>query len=340
MRELQDFARATSTPLGYFFLPQPPEERLPIPHFRTFDDESTFRPSPDLFDTILAMERRQAWMREYLVEEGQQRLPFVHSTKTADPPSEVAWGMRQSLGLVDGWASQEPTWISALRMLQKRMEEIGILVVVNSVVGNNTHRPLDVSEFRGFVLADDYAPLVFVNGSDGKAAQMFTLAHELAHVWFGSSAAFDLRELQPSADRTEEACNKVAAEFLVPEDHMRQFWPRVARDPQRFQLAARWFKVSEIVAARRALDLRLIAIKDFLTFYHSSLDKEKHTDQPRGGGDFYLTQNLRVGRRFAESVIHATREGRLLYREAYHLTGLYGKAFEKYAALLERGGRS
>ena len=340
MKELERLARATSTPLGYFFLPEPPEERLPIPHFRTFSDEPTFRPSPDLLDTILMMERRQAWMREYLIDEGQEPLPFVRSANTADQPTRVAHLMRASLGLVGGWAAQQPTWTNALRMLEKRMEDIGILVVVNSVVGNNTHRTLDVGEFRGFVLADEYAPLVFVNGSDGKAAQMFTLAHELAHVWFGSSAAFDLRELQPSDDQTEEACNKVAAEFLVPENDLRQLWPRAANGPQRFQQVARWFKVSEIVAARRALDLKLIAIKEFLNFYRTSLEKERQAGQAQGGGDFYLTQNLRVGRRFGESVVHAAREGRLLYREAYQLTDLYGKAFERYAEQIDLRGRS
>lgn len=339
MRELEKLSKATSTPLGYFFLLKPPEERLPIPHFRTYTDEPTFRPSPDLLDAILLMERRQAWMRENLIEQGQEPLPYVRSADIVDQPARVSQEIRAVLGLVDGWAAQQSTWTSALRMLEKRMEDIGILVVVNSVVGNNTHRTLDVGEFRGFVLADEYAPLVFVNGADGRAAQMFTLAHELAHVWFGSSAAFDLRELQPSADHTEEVCNRVAAEFLVPEEDMRVAWIGIAHNPQRFQEAARRFKVSEIVAARRALDLKLITVKEFLGFYRDYLEKERQRAPVSGGGDFYLAQNLRVGRRFGESVIRAAKEGRLLYREAYQLTGLHGKAFEEYANRLGLGER-
>src|SRR5208282_5042190 len=125
--------------------------------------------------------------------------------------------IRQTLGIESGWAARQPTWTAALRELFRKVEEVGILVVVNGVVANNNHRKLDPFEFRGFVLVDEYAPLVFLNGADGKAAQVFTMAHELAHVWFGSSAAFDLRELQPADEQMEKACDRVAAEFLVPE---------------------------------------------------------------------------------------------------------------------------
>lgn len=338
VRQLEDLANATATPLGYFFLSEPPDERLPIPHFRTGDDRQDFRPSPDLLETVETMERRQAWMREYLIEQGQEPLPFVGTAKLTDEPGRVARHMRDTLGLAEGWAADQPGWTGALRELQRRIDKLGILVVVNGIVGNNTHRKLDVKEFRGFVLVDRYCPLVFVNGADGKAAQMFTLAHELAHIWFGSSAAFDLRELQPARNETERVCNRVAAEFLVPGYELRELWSRVHRDPGRFQSIARRFKVSELVAARRALDLSLITKNEFLDFYEAYLQEERRAAaQDREGGNFYATQSLRIGRRFAEAVVLATREGRVLYREAYQLTGLYGRAFEGYAKRLESG---
>ena len=218
------------------------------------------------------------------------------------------------------------------------MEDAGIIVTVSGIVGNNTRRKLDPSEFRGFVLVDEYAPLVFVNGADGKAAQMFTLAHELAHVWFGSSAAFDLRDMLPAPDTTEQACNRVAAEFLVPEFQLRQYWPSATRATEPFQAVARHFKVSVLVAARRALDLRLVTRNNFLEFYRAYLeDERRRAATPSEGGNFYASQNLRLGRRFAEAVVRATKEGRLLYREAYQLTGLYGNSFERYAEALGLG---
>jgi Zn-dependent peptidase ImmA (M78 family) len=339
LRQLEALAKKTLTPLGYFFLDQPPEDRLPIPDFRTVDDLSVHTPSPNLLDTVQMMQRRQAWMRDFLIEQGQPRLAFVGAAEPTEDPVLVADEIRRVLGTGEDWAAQQRTWTDALRALRLAVEEAGILVVINGIVGNNTHRKLDPGEFRGFVLADEYAPLVFVNGADGKAAQMFTLAHELVHVWFDKSAAFDLRELQPAEDRIERACNKVAAEFLVPESELRLLWKNAQREPDPFQVIARNFKVSTLVAARRAMDLALISRDAFFDFYSAYIaDERRLTARKRTGGDFYANQDARVGRRFAHAVVRAAKEGRLLYREAYQLTGLRGKTFDKYAKSLGYGG--
>jgi Zn-dependent peptidase ImmA (M78 family) len=339
LRQLEEFARATATPFGYLFLEQPPEESLPIPHFRTLAGQAPRRPSADLLETVYSLQRRQAWLREYLESEGEEPLAFVGSARTQDAPQAVAARMREALGLQPDWAQRLPTWTDALQELRRRMEEGGITVVVSGIVGNNTRRKLDPAEFRGFVLVDEYAPFVFVNGADGKAAQMFTLAHELAHVWLGSSAAFDLRNLEPAEDATEQACNRIAAEFLVAEELLRQVWPSVWREAEPFQALARRFKVSELVVARRALDLRLISRDAFFEFYEAySQGERRQASRETEGGNFYATQTLRLGRRFAETLVRATREGKVSYKEAYRLTGLYGRTFERYAKALGFGG--
>jgi len=336
LKQLEQVAKATSTPLGYFFLQEPPVERLPIPHFRTIDDHQTDSPSPNLLETVQMMKRRQEWLREYYIDKRYEPLPFVGSKNINHTPIEVANEIKEVLGLKEGWAAKCQNWKDALRMLFIKTDDAGIFVVVNGIVENNTHRKLDVNEFRGFVLVDEYAPIIFINGADGKAAQMFTLAHELAHVWYGFSAAFDLQKLQPANHEIENFCNKVAAEFLVPEIELHQIWPRYRRNSERFQLLARHFKVSEIVIARRALDLTLITREEFFEFYQNRITVEVSED--RSGGDFYKTQTFRVGRRFIETVIRATREGKLLFNEAYRLTGLRGKTFYEYAERLGFGG--
>ena len=332
LKQLQALARATLTPLGYFFLASPPEDRLPIPDFRTVKDAPVQRPGPNLLESVQMMQRRQAWMREFLIEQGQPPLEFVGSAWPADAPARVAAAIRRVLGVGGGWTAEQPTWTAALRALRAAAEAAGILVVINGIVGNNTHRKLDPAEFRGFVLADVYAPLVFINGADGKAAQMFTLAHEFAHVWLARSAAFDLRNLQPAGDEIEMACNKIAAEFLIPETELHELWPRAQSDPEPFQTVARHFKVSVLVAARRALDLELIAKSEFFEFYRAYQEDERRVAAKRsGGGDFYANQDVRIGRWFGYAVVRAAREGRLLYRDAYELTGLYGKTFDRYS---------
>lgn len=341
LKQLEKLAKATSIPLGYFFLSNPPEEKLSIPHYRTVKDEGAGQPSPNLLETVQTMERRQQWMRDYLIRLGNQPLDYVGRANLSTNPKLVARNMRKTLGLENDWASKQPNWQEALRTLIKKIEDIGIVVVINGIVGNNTHRKLDVAEFRGFVLIDDYAPFIFVNGRDGKAAQMFTLAHELAHVWYGASAAFDLANLQPADIKIENMCNEAAAEFLAPEDELFHLWKRVGTSEDRFKQIARHFKISEIVAARRALDLKLIAKEDFFLFYEAyvkRLRQEEEETKTDGGGNFYAIQNMRIGRRFAEAVIRAAKEGALLYREAYRLTGLSGTTFDKFAEYVD-GGR-
>lgn len=337
LKQLESLAKITYTPLGYFFLNNPPVERLPIPHFRTVNGNiQSSAPSPELIETVQMMERRQEWMHEYLVNQRYDYLQFVGSKSINDNPNQIAKEIKDTLGLKNGWAANCKTWQEALRMLFQKVDEARILLVVNGIVGNNTHRKLNVSEFRGFVLVDEYAPLIFINGADGKAAQMFTLAHELAHIWYGSSAAFDLHELQPAHNETEIACNRVAAEFLVPEAELSKIWLRLNNETDKFQQLARQFKVSEIVAARRALDLSLITLEQFFEFYNSRITFESGNSS--SGGNFYATQTFRIGRRFAETIIIAAKEGKILYNDAYRLTGLNGNTFSEFASRLGFGG--
>jgi Zn-dependent peptidase ImmA (M78 family)/transcriptional regulator with XRE-family HTH domain len=333
LHQVEQLAQKTHTPLGYLFLPEPPVERLPVPDFRTVGDQGVrCRPSPDLLDTIQSMQRRQDWLREYLAEQGETPLPFIGSVRLGDAPEVVVEDMRRVLGITPSWARDHDTWESALRDLRRVIETAGVVAVVNGIVGNNTHRVLKPGEFRGFVLCDPLAPLVFVNGADSKSAQMFTLAHEMAHLWLGRDGVFDLPGLQPSNDEVEQFCNRVAAEFLVPAAEFGGAWSASTESSRRFHFVANRFKVSPVVAARRALDLGVITRTEFFAFYRDYRDGETKRDARRAsGGDFYANQDYRVGQRFGEAVVQAVNQGRILYTEAYQLTGLHGDTFERFA---------
>lgn len=334
-KQLEAFARATHTPFGFLFLPEPPPEPLPIPDFRTVHDRPA-RPSPDLLDTIYAMQRRQDWMREERIDGESDPLDFVGNARLTDDPAAVGQEMRRTVGLDDGWAAAVPSWQEAVSDLRRRIEALGVLAVINGIVGNDTHRKLDVDEFRGFALTDRYAPLIFVNGADAKSAQMFTVAHELAHVWLGAEgegiSGFD--GLFPGDGRIEKFCDQAAAEFLVPARELREFWSGVKSASDAFERAARHFKVSPIVAGRRAMDLRLVSRATFFDFYQAYTTRERQRARATAGGNFYNNQNTRVGEAFATSVIRAAIGGRLTFKEAYDLTGLRGGAFQQYAKRL------
>lgn len=337
LKQLEVFAKRTMTPFGYMLLSEPPKEKLPIPDFRTVGDTPIDRPSPNLIDTLHDMQRRQTWMRDHLIEQGYAKLKFVGSAKRVRDVEQVVASMRSTLGLDRAnWASQLKTWEDALRFLRGRIEAAGILVSICGIVGVNTSRALDPEEFRGFVLSDPYAPLIFVNGADSTSAQMFTIAHELAHIWVGKDGLFNLPHMMPHDNKVEKFCNRVAAEFLVPAESLRKRWPKAKKATSPFSYLASKFKVSPLVAARRALDLKLINQHEFFNFYHEyqadwAAAKRKRKEEKKSGGQFYVNQDARLGKRFAYAVVQAAREGKILYGDAYALTGLKGKTFDTYA---------
>jgi Zn-dependent peptidase ImmA (M78 family) len=334
-KQLEKFAKAVRVALGYLFLPEPPEEKLPIPDFRTVEATKHERPSPDLLDTIYTMQRRQDWLREDRIECEAEPLEFVGSAKLTHDPSAIGREMRLAVGLADGWAAKITTWELAVGELRRLIEELGVIAVINGVVGNNGHRKLHVEEFRGFALSDQYAPAIFVNGADAKSAQMFTLAHELAHLWLGQSALTDVGVQTKHSSKVETWCDKAAAEFLVPAQELRTAWKELRSTSSPFLVGARAFKVSPIVIGRRAMDLSLVSKAEFFTFYEAYTKQERQKkESAAGGGDFYRTQNSRVGEMFAREVVFAALDGRVSFKEAYSLTGLNGGAFQEYAERL------
>lgn len=334
-KQLETFARATRVPFGYLFLPEPPPVDIPISDFRTLNNQYTGTASPELLDTIQTMQLRQAWLRENRIEVEGDKLAFVGSARLSDDPAAVGREMRRVLELEDGWAERVPTWQAAVGLLRTAIEETGVMAVINGVVGNNTHRRLDVAEFRGFALSDEFAPLLFVNGADAKSAQMFTLAHELAHLWLGSAGTgvSGFTGIFPEGSDVELFCDRAAAEFLVPGTEMRARWPAFRLEPAPFERLARAFKVSPIVAGRRAMDLRLVDRRAFFDFYEEYNQRDRRPARA-SGGDFYKNQNVRVGKLFSLQVIQAAKEGRIGFKHAYELTGLHAGAFQEYASRL------
>ena len=283
--QLRDFAKKTNVPFGYLFLQRPPVEEVPIPFFRTLTGE-TGDIDINLRDTILTLQQRQDWVKEYLKDQGEEPLPFSSKFTVEADIMDVVEDIKTTLGLSTNWAAEVANWQKALDLLAEKVEENGVFIIFNSVVGLNNHRPIKVEDCRGFVLYDELAPFMFVNAADSKSAQMFTIVHELAHLWIGKSAGFDFRSMQPSDDEAELFCDKVAAEFLVPESTFEEAW----YEGINFEVLARKFKVSQIVVARRALDLNKISLQEFFDFYNSRTDYyQQKKETQSSGGDFYAT---------------------------------------------------
>lgn len=332
VKQLEDFTRKLHVPFGYMFLDEPPKEEIPIPFFRSGHKNPEVREiSLNVYHTIQILQERQTWLREYLAQTGYEDLEFIGKYGIEDSYKDVVKDIRKTLGLDPNWAKDLSSWEDALDLLTAKIEEAGIIVTFNGIVGNNTRRPISVEECRGFVLADLKAPFLFVNSKDAKAGQMFTLAHELAHLWLGKTAGFDQANLLPADHPVELFCDQVAAEFLVPEDYLTERW-KITQD---FKNLSRHFKVSPIVIARRVMDLNLIERSEFFEFYHSYMEgwrlkKQAQKEKDNKGGNFYATVRKRIGVRFASFVHSAVQEGNLLYRDAYRLTSLKGNSYERF----------
>jgi Zn-dependent peptidase ImmA (M78 family) len=321
LKQVEALAKATHTPVGYLFLPQPPVETLPLPDFRTIRNAPVGRPSPDLLDTIYACQERQAWYREFAQSVGEERRPFVGSVTMRARAVQVAAAMQQALGFDLDARRDCPTWADALRLFIADADAAGVLVMCNGVVMNNNRRKLDPEEFRGFAIADAVAPLVFINGADTKSAQMFTLAHELAHVWLGQSAVSDATaRVMPDQD-TEVWCNQVAAEFLVPMDILRAELRKSAAVQDETNRLARRFKVSTLVILRRVHDAGVLSKAAYSRAYDEELSRLLSIDRG-SGGNFYLTQAARAGKRFSRALIASTLEGQTLFRDAFRMLGI------------------
>ena len=337
LKQLETFARTSRVPVGYLFLSEVPIEEVPIPDFRTVGDSAIECPSPELLDTVYLCQQRQDWYREFARAEGEAPRPFVGSASVDSDVEATAAHMRRALGFDLDEHDTLPTWSAALRRFAEQAEALGVLVMISGIVGNSTTRRLAPEEFRGFALADPLAPVVFVNGADTKAAQMFALAHELAHLWLGESALSGVTVRPTPAHRVEAWCNRVAAELLLPGQVVRAAHDASADLFSETQRLARSFKVSTLVVLRRLKDVGRLGEEEFRVAYRDEIGR-LNARPAAGGGSFHPTLRVRVGRRFGHALVTSTLEGRTSFSESLRLFGIRKMStFREFAETLGAG---
>ena len=339
LKQLEKLAKVTHAPVGSFFLSKPLEEQTPIPDLRTVGNKPINRPSVNLLDTIYLCQQCQDWYRDFARMEGEGPLPFVGSVTTASDIESTAESIRAALCFNVQERQELSTWTDALRKFIEQADSVGVLVMTSGIVAGNTHRKLDPDEFRGFALVDDVAPLVFVNGADTKAAQMFTLAHELAHIWLGQSAISSVDPTIFPSHATEAWCNKVAAEFLVPSASLYEEFRGGNSLPEELQRLARKYKVSTLVVLRRLFDMGTLKREAFAEAYQSEIGRLS-AKSASSGGSFYPTLKARVGLRFGSALVASTLAGRTSFSEAFRYLGIRKvSTLHNFAARLEVSGR-
>lgn len=332
-RQAQKAANLLQVPFGFLFLHNPPADELPLPDLRTVGGDPARSLDLNFRDLLRDVIFKRDWYRDYVADLEGEEFAFVGSFDVADDPATVAKSMREVLF---GQVAEPPpaaNWENHLANLMKAAEAAGIWVMRNGIVGSNTHRPLSVKQFRGFAISDRLVPLVFVNGRDARAAQIFTLAHELAHIWLGQSGIsnVDIGEFDYGTHRQlERKCNAIAAEFLVPEVRFRERWLATRNFVENVDTNSRLFKVSRVVIARRALDLGLAERDEYGAFFAAEAARWQRDDDTSGGGDFYRVLPIRNGARFTSSVVGEAVSGRLLLRQAAALLNTQPASIMKF----------
>ena len=337
-KQIEDFSRKANIPLGYFFLQTPPVEKIELIEYRTIDSLELVNPSRNLIDTINEMERVQDWMKTYRQDTGFDVLPLVGSLKGQTEVSTIVAKIRSDLDLEKDWYNRGKNATDSFNYLRNQLDKSGIIVMLNGIVGKNTHRALSIDEFRAFAMVDEWAPLIFINSADSQGAKLFSLIHEIAHIWLGEDDLFNDRRNSHNVKPLEVLCNAVASELLVPFELFIREWNNAeANDKQeKISLLAKTFRCSESVIARKALDAKKISKKLYEDIVSEALEAYKVLKETResGGGDYYNTAKTRLDGCFVRALCESVASGRTTFTEAFRLTNTSSKTFAEVAMRL------
>lgn len=328
INKAREMAEVLRIQFGYFFLRERPTDIVPLPDLRRLPKAPPLSPSPNFLDALYQAMAQHDWYRAYQTDEGASPLGLVGKFQADASIASIASDIRATLRMDNALRRKASNPEGYLTKLSQQAEKAGIVVMRRAVVGSS-RRKLDREEFQGFAISDPIAPLVFINGQDYHASKVFTLLHELAHLWIGSSGISKIDEtLQTPTLKIEELCNKVATEALVPQTEFESEWGDRSDYGQIDELAQH-FLVSALVIIRRAKELNKIQASTFFEFlaeakrrfeaYLASIPKTKDKDQ---GGDFYATLDARNSPIFVDALLADVKRDGTLFRDAARLLSM------------------
>lgn len=330
-RQIEDFSKRANIPLGYFFLQTPPVEQINLLEFRTIGSVQMADPSRNFIDTLHEMQNIQDWMISYRQDFDFEKLSIVGCMQNIRDVESIAHRIRDDLDLNLTWFEKSNDSREAFKHIRRQLELCGVIVMVNGVVGQNTHRPLDTDEFRAFTMVDHWAPLIFINAADSSGARLFSLLHETVHIWLGKNDLYNDRKCRLSGvSDTEMLCNAVAAELLIPRNIFLKHWAMSDDDIYtKIKELAKDFRCGEVVVARKAYDSGKIAKTAYDQIVQNAIENYNQQKQKSSGGNYYYTKGSRLDSCFVKALCESIRAGRTTYTEAYHLTNTSRKTFSE-----------
>lgn len=315
--QLEKIAGLINVPTGLLVLQSQVNINTQRLSFRTPDSAPVDEMSAELRDTIIEMQEKQSFLQEQ-IEDGVS-LSDSQLRQSTDHMA-IADAIRSKLQMPVNHRAHSKD--NPVRYFRSKVSGIGVFVFFNGKIRDNTHRPLNPKEFRGFSLKSSKAPIIFVNQKDSPNAQLFTLVHELVHLFIddeGISHKAEQRDFDHI--QSEALVNRVTAEILVPKV---LFEKETSLDIEEL---SNKYKVSRYVVARRLFDLGKISKAD----YDQIVSSLKSTNQPRKkseGGNYNNNLKFRVDDTFFRFVHNAIMQDRVSYTEGFRLIGTGYKGFK------------
>jgi len=337
-RQVENLANFLKVPLGYMFLDRPPKTSIIKSEFRTIGNKIP-EISKELQDTLYNMGRKKDWLSAYRREKGWEKLiPDNFSNLDKNDCNTVCRQAKEFLGIDVFWYKDYRDNRNAFNYLRERLEDKGITVMQNGIVGANTHRKLSVKEFRGFLLYDDIAPLIFINNNDSPPGKIFTLIHEFIHFLLQEDDIFV--DENPAIENTDEKkINKIVAEFLIPASHVRELWNKNKNELEQIEEISKLFHVSKLAVAIKLNDMDMIKqpivnkIKQMMEIDWGDKDLESE------GGNHYNNSRSRFGNSFLRAVIQGTESGDISYTYAFNLLDGSAKTYDYFKEEIMGYGR-
>ena len=344
IKQAQALAKAYKRPFAIFFLPEIPRDFQPLQDFRKPGSKNLTTSSIFI---IREIQQKQAWIRDVYLENQNEKLDFVGRFSIRDSSQIVAQDILKTFRIdPTNYKSGKPIkeWIDAA-------EINGIFVSRTSFI--HSRLKLDADELQGFAIADPYAPFVFINSDDWNSPQLFSLVHELAHIWIAATGisnevAPDL-VLMDKFHPVELFCNEVAANALLPKDIVLNLNPETFRTSKDVFKVAKQFGVSSFALLVRAFNLKIISLptyqklkkqadidyKEYLRREAEIKAKQRERDKP-GGPNYFLLQLNRNSRLFTQTVLDAFRSGSIEPTLASNLLNVQVNKFSKLESQLYR----
>lgn len=327
VKQLESFAKKVHIPFGFLFLKKPPKEEIPLTFYRS-NGQIVEKTPLVIKDIVNSVKTKQEWLHDYLKDNNYEELPFIGKLKNFQDLDIINASnlIRKYLNINEDWY-KEITSSQVFRYWIDEFEKNRIFVISTGFVKNN-RRLVDVNMCKGFTLIDKMCPFIYINTNNKGGGKIFTLMHELVHVFIGNSLGLSYEPIHPSSEPLEKFCDSVASELLVPEVNFKKLWNNINdNNISKFTKLAGVFHVSKLVIAKKALDCNYIHLSDFWSFYN------EYTNIPykqTSGGDYWNSKPYEVSRRFFNYVDTALSQNNILPSEAYKLTNMKGKTYDNF----------